>query len=221
MKESQSNTISWILFWTFWAIYVLTCLGCLGMLFFGFGTVLENERGILINTFLVETAVAIFALYYSIFKLKNVRKGGTETRSSNHNSNSFVVLNAARTKEFVKMYQRSLAYAISREIDETLSALMKNPSSYDRDFFIDRIWSITLNCRAETLHFSNKELGLMRDYFEKGFPEDELRRVIVDHYEKILLDFTTDPIERRRKLFDAIEIVQSRLYDKIIAQLDE
>ncbi len=51
-------------------VYVLTSAGTLGMLFFGFGTVQENERSILINTFLVESGVAIFSFFYSIFGIK-------------------------------------------------------------------------------------------------------------------------------------------------------
>ena len=70
MEIDQSKRISWVLFWTFWAIYLLASLGTLGMLFFDFGTVKENERQLLINSFLVETAIAISALFYSLFKLK-------------------------------------------------------------------------------------------------------------------------------------------------------
>jgi hypothetical protein len=70
MKDQQSATISWVLFWTFWLIYVFTALGTLGMLFFGFGTVQGSERTILVNAFLVETAIAILGLFYSVFKLK-------------------------------------------------------------------------------------------------------------------------------------------------------
>jgi len=70
MKEDQSISISLVLFWTFWSLFVLSALGTLGMLFFGFGTVQESERPLLISAFLVETAVAIGALFYSLFNLR-------------------------------------------------------------------------------------------------------------------------------------------------------
>ncbi len=70
MEINQSGRISWILFWTFWLIYLLASLGTLGMLFFDFGSVQVDERKLLIGSFLIETAVAIIALFYSLFKLK-------------------------------------------------------------------------------------------------------------------------------------------------------
>ncbi len=41
------------------------------MLFFGFGEVKDAERSTLINTFLVESAVAIAALFYSLWNIRN------------------------------------------------------------------------------------------------------------------------------------------------------
>jgi len=59
-----------ILLYTFTGVYILTALGTLAMVFLNFGVVPESERSILINTFLTETAVAIFALFYSVWELK-------------------------------------------------------------------------------------------------------------------------------------------------------
>lgn len=70
MNQKQKKTMTWVLFWTFWGIYVLTAIGVLGMLFFGFGAVAENERSTLIQYFLVETSVALIALFYSLFNLR-------------------------------------------------------------------------------------------------------------------------------------------------------
>ncbi|MCP5006002.1 MAG: hypothetical protein GY941_18995 [Planctomycetes bacterium] len=71
MKENQRISINLVLFWTFWGLFVLSALGTLGMLFFDFGTVQKSERPILVTAFLVETAGAIGALFYSRFKLRN------------------------------------------------------------------------------------------------------------------------------------------------------
>lgn len=80
MNTSQKVAMSWILFWTFWAIFILTALGVLGTLFVvDFGAVQEQERGILINFFLVETAVAVVALFYSLFNLKKSDDDRAET----------------------------------------------------------------------------------------------------------------------------------------------
>ncbi|NSY32783.1 hypothetical protein DS891_04100 [Pseudoalteromonas sp. JC28] len=68
-----------VLFYTFWLIYLLSSLATLAMVFLDFGTVQADERELLINAFLVETAVAIFALFYSLFNLKNKKQ-----QDSNH-----------------------------------------------------------------------------------------------------------------------------------------
>jgi len=76
MDRSQTTTLSWTLFWTFWAVYVLSAVGTLSMLFFGFGAVRDDERSILVNTFVVESGVAVIALFYALFQL---RKGPVST----------------------------------------------------------------------------------------------------------------------------------------------
>ena len=67
--SSDTNTKN-LLLYVFLGIYVLTALGTLSMLFLGVGAVLDDERSLLINTFLVESAVAISALFYSLWGLK-------------------------------------------------------------------------------------------------------------------------------------------------------
>lgn len=79
MNDKQKITISWILFWTFWLLFVLTGFGVLAMLFLDFGSVLESERKLLINGFLVQTAVAIIALFYSLYNLKQPKDHHVET----------------------------------------------------------------------------------------------------------------------------------------------
>lgn len=59
-----------LLLYVFLSIYVLTAIGTLAMLFLGFGAVKDSERQLLINTFLIESALAIGALFYSLWGLK-------------------------------------------------------------------------------------------------------------------------------------------------------
>jgi hypothetical protein len=67
-----------ILLYTFTGVYILTSLGTLAMVFLDFGNVPDSERSILINTFLTETAIAVFALFYSVWELK--KKDDSTTR---------------------------------------------------------------------------------------------------------------------------------------------
>jgi hypothetical protein len=60
-----------LLLYVFLGVYVLTAIGTLCMLFLGLGAVKESERGLLVNTFLVESAVAVIALFYSLWGIKN------------------------------------------------------------------------------------------------------------------------------------------------------
>lgn len=59
-----------ILLYVFLSIYVITAIGTLSMLFLGIGAVRDGERALLINTFLIESALAIGALFYSLWGLK-------------------------------------------------------------------------------------------------------------------------------------------------------
>ena len=62
--------MKWILFWVFVALFVLIVVGTLAALFFGFGTLQQNERETLFRVFLVEIGLAVVALFYSIFRIK-------------------------------------------------------------------------------------------------------------------------------------------------------
>ncbi len=82
MNNSHENKIRLTLFITMWSFFVVIGVLTIAMLFFGFGTVLENEREVLFNVFVGEVLAAIPALYYSIFKLKkttNVTDGSSES----------------------------------------------------------------------------------------------------------------------------------------------
>jgi hypothetical protein len=92
--DRSDRTTAFVLFWTFWAIYVLGAIGTLGMLFFGFGSVRDTERPTLTNAFLVETAVAIVALFYSLWRLRR----GDKSQDS-EGSNDLVAANARLKQE--------------------------------------------------------------------------------------------------------------------------
>lgn len=78
--EKQAKAI---LFYVFIIVYGLTALGTLAMLFFGFGSVQDSERGVLIKTFLVETAVAVGALFYTVWGINKKDKVSEEMVKSN------------------------------------------------------------------------------------------------------------------------------------------
>lgn len=81
MDQSQ-RLIANTLFWSFWAVYVLGAIGTLGMLFFDLGSVRDSERGVLVNAFVAETAVAIGALFYSVFRLRRGQQGQAPDHAS-------------------------------------------------------------------------------------------------------------------------------------------
>jgi hypothetical protein len=68
----QNTKAKNLLLYVFLGVYVLTAIGTLCMLFLGVGVgvVRDDERQLLINTFLVESAVAVAALFYSLWGIK-------------------------------------------------------------------------------------------------------------------------------------------------------
>lgn len=78
--EKQAKTV---LFYLFVGVYGLTALGTLAMLFFGFGEVQPSERSILISSFLVETAIAIGALFYTVWGINSRDKTTVEMAKAN------------------------------------------------------------------------------------------------------------------------------------------
>lgn len=165
-------------------------------------------------TFLVLFRAQISAL---IPKIKRVGKDGFVAVDDSNQQR--VTLDAARTRELFRMYQRSLAYAISRVIDDTLADVLRNPKCYNRDLFIERIWREILKCREEVLHFHNPVLGSIHEYFGR-FTLAQLTRLIIDRYEPMLLSHDIDPIDRRRNLFDSVEIIQASFRDEAIRTLE-
>jgi len=76
-NENQKHKMRWILFTVFVCAFVALVIFTMLMLFSGFGNVTENERGLLVKTFIVEVGIAVIALFYSLFGLKNTQKNKT------------------------------------------------------------------------------------------------------------------------------------------------
>lgn len=60
----------WILFWVVTAAFVAILIPTILAVFFGVGNLTNEERSKLFSAFLLETAVAVFALFYSLFGLQ-------------------------------------------------------------------------------------------------------------------------------------------------------
>ena len=70
MKEDESRTMRLVLFWTFLVMFGLAGFGTLAVVFLGYGTSDPAERRILLNIFIVQTATAVIALFYSLLGIK-------------------------------------------------------------------------------------------------------------------------------------------------------
>ena len=75
---NQDIKVKNLLLYSFLGIYCLTAVGTLSMLFLGVGDVRENERTLLINAVLIETAAAVFALFYSSWNINKVKENVLE-----------------------------------------------------------------------------------------------------------------------------------------------
>lgn len=82
-----------VMFWLFISVFALSVLGTLGMVFFGFGTPTAEERSLLVKVFLGQTATSVFALFYSVNKLK--KRGGEETIDVNTNTITYEAKDAS------------------------------------------------------------------------------------------------------------------------------
>ena len=63
-------TMKWILFWVFIILFVTIVFLTLLSVFFGIGNPSENERSLLFKVFIVEIGLAVVALFYAMFNLK-------------------------------------------------------------------------------------------------------------------------------------------------------
>ena len=158
----QNQKIGNLLFITFWLVYVLTAVGTLAMLFLGFGTVQDSERSILINTFLVESAVAIFALFYSVFGLK---KGGLPSKTDQGNI------------EKIKSFEQEIKAKTEtiKKLNDELDELQKDPQSAEYK------WKYRDSIIALCSPHSNKAIpDLIRDLGLEGAEFKEEKRQLLD-----------------------------------------
>lgn len=69
-KNDKTMTMKWILFWVFIVLFVIIVVLTLLSVFFGVGNPSENERNLLFKVFIIEIGVAVVALFYALFNLK-------------------------------------------------------------------------------------------------------------------------------------------------------
>lgn len=147
----QNSKIGNLLFITFWLVYVLTAVGTLAMLFLGFGTVQASERGTLINTFLVESAVAVFALFYSVFGLK---KGSISSKSDQD------------TIEKIKSLEKEVIEKSEtiKELNDELDAIQNDDTTIDYGWkYRDSIIALCSTHSNKAIPDLIKDLGLDGD----------------------------------------------------------
>ena len=69
-NKNQTTTMKWILFWVFVVLFAIIVILTLGSVFFGMGNPSENERSLLFKIFIGEIGLAVVALFYALFNLK-------------------------------------------------------------------------------------------------------------------------------------------------------
>jgi hypothetical protein len=60
----------WVLFWIFSSAFVIILIATIGAVFFGLGALQPDERQLLMKAFFVEISIAVCALFYSLFGIK-------------------------------------------------------------------------------------------------------------------------------------------------------
>lgn len=98
----------WILFWIFSIAFVVIFLATASTVFLGVGQPTQEERNFLFKSFILEIAVAVFALFYALFGIKRGANGSAER---------------VETKELPESYAFS---KIHTEISDTVSNLEAN-----------------------------------------------------------------------------------------------
>jgi predicted membrane-bound spermidine synthase len=104
--DEKLNTI---LLWIILSIFVLAALGTMSMLFLGIGDVREDERLILIYTFLIEVGGATASLFYSQFKIsKNSKKNDSNIKYNVNNifysgSDTMLLIKSIETNQQKKL----------------------------------------------------------------------------------------------------------------------
>lgn len=69
-KADQMTTMKFVLFWVFTGLFTVIVVLTLLSVFFGVGNPTPAERGVLFKAFIVEIGMAVLALFYTLFNLK-------------------------------------------------------------------------------------------------------------------------------------------------------
>jgi hypothetical protein len=69
-KTDQTTTMKVVLFWVFTGLFVIIVFLTLLSVFFGIGSPTPAERDVLFKAFIVEIGIAVVALFYALFNLK-------------------------------------------------------------------------------------------------------------------------------------------------------
>jgi hypothetical protein len=106
MREDQSHTMRWVLFWVFLMLFALACLGTLAMVFLGYGPSAGEERRTLVNLLIGQTATSLIALFYYLFGIKKAPQSPSvpdEPRLDQKATENLLVDLAERTAECHKL----------------------------------------------------------------------------------------------------------------------
>jgi hypothetical protein len=135
-------------------------------------------------------------------------------RSPSGIDNRYVLLDEGRTLQLVRMHQSSIAFGVSRVIDDTLQLIESNIDSFDSDDFFREIHAAILKGRSLCIGFRNPVLGDIVSYFEKDFSAEELRG-ITREIEPVLLDPKINSLAKRIRLFKRIAAIEEKVFSRL------
>ncbi len=69
----------WTLFWVFIILFILLVILTMIATFFDVGSLSEVDQSLLVKGLLVELGLAVFALFYAVFGLRNPKQDATKT----------------------------------------------------------------------------------------------------------------------------------------------
>lgn len=129
----------------------------------------------------------------------------------NKKTSNQVILNDAKTMQLTRMHQASIAFRISTVIDNTLHLVETDIHAFDSDDFHKAIYGAILEGRDLCVGFENQKIGDLTAFFEKNFPEVELRTITLG-IESILLNPHIKPIAKRTMLFRKIRAIEEEVF---------
>lgn len=69
-KNDKTTTMRWVLFWVFIILFVIIVVLTLLSVFFNVGNPTESQKDLLFKVFIIEIGLAVVALFYAMFNLK-------------------------------------------------------------------------------------------------------------------------------------------------------